>query len=203
MMNKITSSLLDGVSFEDIMSEKAIEPDSSNRGNRASEIADTSHGNASLSDSTVKFRIIKTYGKLSNRKNAATFALVDWHGRIRYDLRSWSEDYTTPYKGIALSEDEIPGLVTALTRYKKSLQHEVMYTYSAGKANAKIYHSLCTLSSSTVRGITWNKQVNIVDWGRGQKYDFRKWTADYNKCSKGISLNQEEIEALYSILITL
>ena len=72
-----------------------------------------------------------------------------------------------------------------------------------GKTNAKIYCSVCKLSSATVRGVTWNKQVSIVDWGYGQKFDFRKWTDGYDKCSKGICLSKDEVEALVSILETL
>ena len=45
-----------------------------------------------------------------------------------------------------------------------------------------------------------NKQVSIIDWGYGRKYDFRKWTEDYDKCSKGICLSQEEVDELISLL---
>lgn len=138
-MNKSSSSLLDGVSFEDIMSEKAIQSERPSRGTRSSEITNNPRSSSASSDSSVNFSIIKNYGKLSSRKNAATFALVNWNGFSRYDLRSWSDDYTTPYKGITFLEEEISDLITALTRYKQSSYSEVRYTYSAGKANAKIY----------------------------------------------------------------
>ena len=56
------------------------------------------------------------------------------------------------------------------------------------------------LSSSVIGGIKWCKQVSIVDWGYGQKYDFRKWTEDYGKCSKGICLSQAEVDELVTLL---
>lgn len=200
-MNKNTSSSpLDGITFEDIMSEEAIVSEKTTRGTHSSDSDYRPRRNSASSDSSVNFSIVKNYGRLSNRKNAAAFALVDWNGYNRYDLRSWSDDFSVPYKGITFTDEEIPELLTALSQYSASSGGRPRYTYSAGKANATIYDCLCTLSSSTTRGVTWNKQVNIVAWGRGQKFDFRKWTADYSKCSKGISLSREEVSALCEIL---
>lgn len=72
--------------------------------------------------------------------------------------------------------------------------------YSKGNVTAKIFDVVGVLSSSTIRGVKWCKQVSIVDWGHGPKYDFRKWTGDYDKCSKGICLSQEEVDELITLL---
>lgn len=203
MNNNTTPSLLADVTFEDIMSEVATSSEDIKRSRGLSGSESASRRNSTSSDSSIKFSIVKNYGKLSKKKNAATFALVDWNGYKRYDLRSWSEDYSTPYKGITFSEDEIPLLLDALSGYTYPVDNEPQYIYSAGKAKAKIFDSLCTLSSSTTRGVIWLKQVNIVDWGHGRKFDFRKWTEDYGKCSKGICLSEDEVDALVSIFMTL
>lgn len=179
--------------------------DSSEKGNR--DARTSGKGSVSLvsarSNSSVEFSIIKNYGKLSNKKSAATFALVDWNGYERYDLRTWNEDYTTPYKGISFTREEISALCDMLSCYTHQIYSSPKYVCDMGKTKAKIYSNVCKLSSSTVHGVTWNKQVSIVDWGYGQKFDFRKWTQNYDKCGKGICLNKDEVEKLVLILQSL
>ena len=46
----------------------------------------------------------------------------------------------------------------------------------------------------------WKKELNIVKWSGSEKYDIRSWDEDHEKCSKGITLDQDELEALYGIL---
>lgn len=42
--------------------------------------------------------------------------LVSWDGRApKYDLRKWSADHSKMSKGITLTEDELAGLLTAIT----------------------------------------------------------------------------------------
>ena len=202
-MRKYNSpSPLDGVTFEEIMSEPEV-PSNGIRRNSRLPGEDSSSRKARHANSSPEFSIIKNYGKLSKKKSAATFALVDWNGYKRYDLRSWSEDYSTPFKGLSFTEEEISTLSDVLTTYTFQTYSTPKYVCDMGKTNAKIYCSVCKLSSATVRGVTWNKQVSIGDWGYGQKYDLRKWTDGYDKCSKGICLSKDEVEALVSILETL
>ena len=184
---KKSYSLLADVTFEDIMSEEAISSD------------ETGHGKE-VDRSLISFSIIKNYGKLSDKKRTATFALVNWNGHDCYDLRRWSNDYSTPYKGITFSKDEIPLLFKALSEYTYKCDNEPISVYSVGKAEAKIYDVVCMLSNTMSRGKKWCKQVSIIDWGYGKKYDFRKWTENYDKCSKGICLDKEEIDELRLLL---
>lgn len=190
-MNKNdTSSLLANVTFEDIMSEEAI-------------LSTETKRISASSKNSIKFCIVKNYGKLSKKKYAATFALVDWDGHSCFDLRCWSDDYSIPYKGITFSKDEVTMLLDVLLDYTYIDNCKPQCEYSKGNVTAKIFDVVGVLSSSTIYGIKWCKQVSIVDWGHGQKYDFRKWTEDYSKCSKGICLSQAEVDELITLLKSL
>lgn len=47
----------------------------------------------------------------------------------------------------------------------------------------------------------WTLELNKVSWnGDSPKYDIRTWSPDHEKMGKGISLAQEEIEALKELL---
>ncbi len=49
----------------------------------------------------------------------------------------------------------------------------------------------------------WVKHLTIADWGKGEKYDLRSWKdfgTEEQRCSKGITLNSEELEKLLEIL---
>ncbi len=47
----------------------------------------------------------------------------------------------------------------------------------------------------------WNREVNIVRWNEGKpKLDIRDWSPEHDKMGKGISLANEEISLLKSIL---
>ena len=47
----------------------------------------------------------------------------------------------------------------------------------------------------------WKKELNIVSWnGTTPKYDIRDWAPEHEKMGKGITLSQEEAEALYELL---
>ena len=129
--------------------------------------------------------------------------MVDWNGYKRYDLRAWNEDYTVPFKGLTLNDEETAALFEALSDYVPKQYSRPLHVIDMGKTKAKVYYVLSELSSATVKDVVWNKQVSIVDWGYGPKYDFRKWTEDYEKCSKGICLNQNEIDSLVGILESL
>ena len=149
---------------------------------------------------SVEFNILHNYGKLSNRKSAASFMLVDWDGYKRYDLRAWNEDYSVPFKGLSFTDEEILLLKKALSAYSPQRYSEPTAVVDMGKVKVKIYHTLCELSSSVIKGVTWTKQVSVADWGYGQKFDFRRWTEKYEKCSKGICLTNDELNTLVSIL---
>lgn len=47
----------------------------------------------------------------------------------------------------------------------------------------------------------WHKELNLVEWnGRLPVYDIRSWTDGHEKMGKGISLNREELKALYELI---
>ena len=64
--------------------------------------------------------------------------------------------------------------------------------------NYEIKEELGVLSKST-KG--WTKELNLVSWnGAPAKYDIRDWAPNHEKMGKGITLTEEEAEALYRIL---
>jgi len=48
----------------------------------------------------------------------------------------------------------------------------------------------------------WKKELNLVSWNdREPKYDIREWSPDREKMGKGITLTEDEIAALKSLII--
>lgn len=71
------------------------------------------------------------------------------------------------------------------------------------KAKDPIYEVLeeCGTLSTNSRG--WEMKLRYISWnGNEPKYDLRSWRVDETgeKCSKGITLTGEELEALLGIL---
>ncbi len=47
----------------------------------------------------------------------------------------------------------------------------------------------------------WTKELTRVSWnGREAKYDIREWSPDHKTMSKGVTLTDEEVEALKDLL---
>lgn len=47
----------------------------------------------------------------------------------------------------------------------------------------------------------WTKELNKVSWNDNTpKYDIREWSPDHSRMGKGVTLTQEEIDALITIL---
>ena len=47
----------------------------------------------------------------------------------------------------------------------------------------------------------WTKELNLVSWnGRAPKFDLRDWAPGHEKMGKGITLSNEEFEALRNTL---
>lgn len=47
----------------------------------------------------------------------------------------------------------------------------------------------------------WTKELNKVSWNeRPAKYDLREWSPDHSRMGKGITLTDEDIEALRNLL---
>ena len=61
----------------------------------------------------------------------------------------------------------------------------------------KIIDRVAVLSTKN----TWTLELNIVKWGdNAPKFDIRTWNEDHTKCGKGITLTDEEAQALVSAL---
>ena len=53
--------------------------------------------------------------------------------------------------------------------------------------------------STSAKG--WTKELNLVSWnGRDAKYDIREWSPEQDKMGKGVTLSEEEVNTLKSIL---
>lgn len=62
----------------------------------------------------------------------------------------------------------------------------------------EIVENIGTISSSNSG---WNREVNIVRWNEGKpKLDIRDWAPDHQKMGKGISLTNEEVTLLKTLL---
>lgn len=47
----------------------------------------------------------------------------------------------------------------------------------------------------------WIKELNLISWnGAKPKYDLRDWAPNHEKMGKGITLNNEEFEALKDLI---
>ncbi|MCS1393266.1 YdbC family protein [Lysinibacillus boronitolerans] len=53
--------------------------------------------------------------------------------------------------------------------------------------------------SESVKG--WKKELNRISWnGNAPKYDIREWAPNREKMGKGVTLSEEEFEALKGLL---
>lgn len=53
--------------------------------------------------------------------------------------------------------------------------------------------------SETTKG--WTKELNLISWnGKTAKYDLRDWAPEHEKMGKGITLSNEEFEALKDLM---
>ena len=47
----------------------------------------------------------------------------------------------------------------------------------------------------------WHKELNLISWnGAVPKYDLRDWDPDHEKMGKGVTLTEEELQALKELL---
>ncbi len=50
----------------------------------------------------------------------------------------------------------------------------------------------------------WRKELNKISWNdRAPKYDIRDWAPGHEKMGKGVTLTDEELQALYGLIDTL
>ncbi|MCR5788471.1 MAG: YdbC family protein [Lachnospiraceae bacterium] len=49
----------------------------------------------------------------------------------------------------------------------------------------------------------WRKELNLVSWNDGApKYDLRDWAPEHEKIGKGVTLTEDEMKALKTLLDT-
>lgn len=47
----------------------------------------------------------------------------------------------------------------------------------------------------------WRKELNLVSWnGNPAKFDLRDWSPEHEKMGKGVTLSNEEFEALKQVI---
>ncbi|KOY82162.1 YdbC family protein [Lysinibacillus macroides] len=47
----------------------------------------------------------------------------------------------------------------------------------------------------------WKKELNLISWnGHAPKYDIREWAPNREKMGKGITLSEDEVQALQALL---
>ena len=50
----------------------------------------------------------------------------------------------------------------------------------------------------------WTKELNKVSWNNNTpKYDIRSWSPDHSRMGKGVTLTDEELKVLKSVLMEL
>lgn len=48
----------------------------------------------------------------------------------------------------------------------------------------------------------WTKEINIISWNdRPEKVDIREWSPEHDKMSRGLSLTQDEMDALVDLWV--
>ena len=48
----------------------------------------------------------------------------------------------------------------------------------------------------------WSKELNLVSWnGKEPCFDIRLWSPAHDKMSRGITLSEDEMDKLYSVLM--
>ena len=73
-----------------------------------------------------------------------------------------------------------------------------MESASGNKVTFQIEESLLVLSENS-QG--WKKEVNRVSWnGKEAKIDIRFWSPSHSRMSKGITLTEQEWQALVSLI---
>ncbi|MBO1304854.1 YdbC family protein [Enterococcus sp. 669A] len=68
----------------------------------------------------------------------------------------------------------------------------------AGEFSYEIVEEIAVLSENA-KG--WRKELNLISWnGRPPKFDLRDWAPEHEKMGKGVTLSNEEFEALQKIM---
>ena len=188
--------ILDDLTLEDV--ENAYEEKLINSGDK--NIVSVVNQNNDL----VYIQQLQLFCKFPKRSNTLKFSLVKFGNHERYDIRNWYDNGDKPGKGIVLTYEEIVKLRNSLRNFDfKTKFFKMCGSYTGNKVSAIIYDRICVLNEFSSKGVKWNKEVSVVDWGYGKKIDFRKWAADYSICGKGVAVSFAEAEEIFEIIKTL
>ena len=82
-------------------------------------------------------------------------------------------------------------------KYKRRLHRAMKSTVPPDRC----IYLLNLIAVFSENGKGWTKELNKISWnGRPEKYDIRDWNHDEEKMGKGVTLSQEEFEALADCL---
>lgn len=63
------------------------------------------------------------------------------------------------------------------------------------------YEIINNIGIVSERTTGWKKELNRISWnGKEPKYDIREWAPDHKKMGKGITLSEEELRLLKTII---
>ena len=63
------------------------------------------------------------------------------------------------------------------------------------------YEILNTIGILSENSRGWKKELNLISWNSGKpKYDIRDWAPNHEKMGKGVTLTEEELDALKELL---
>ena len=63
----------------------------------------------------------------------------------------------------------------------------------------EITSHIAILSTNSRTG--WTKELNLVSWNdKEPKYDLREWSPDHEKMGEGITLTEEELKTLKTVI---
>ena len=64
------------------------------------------------------------------------------------------------------------------------------------------FEILAEIGVISERSKGWRKELNLVSFnGNAPKYDLREWAPNHEKMGKGITLNSDEAQELYKLLV--
>lgn len=148
----------------------------------------------------VPFLVLDDFGSLSKKAFSPKFKYISWRGNKRFDLRMWKNEDTFPCKGVTFTNDELLLAYSNTNVNLNDFSNEDFETIIIKKRKVKLYKTLVTLSVIDESNITWYKEINVIDWGYGLKIDIRKWSLNHTKCSRGIAIDNSELQAFRKII---
>lgn len=142
--------------------------------------------------------ILEKYGAITDKREPICFNYVQWFDNEPcYDLRHWKDDSCQEYfKGITLDKNEVEILKAELNTDVITSRDDLLGIFDTGKGNIDDYGLVAKLKSTK----TMNKEARVLDWTYGKVLDIRQWNEDHTKCSRGITLDQGELEAFVALL---